>query len=259
MLSKFTIKFLSQCLVLFVPFIFWPLQAETQSENLVTIHLFTENFPPISMIVDASKNSSDPDNITGISSLIIKELFNRAKIDYTLELVPWKRAYESALLNADTGVFSATRTEEREDLFRWVSPLIQNNWVLMGRVDSGIVLNSLEEASQYRIGGYLGDAIAGYLEGEGLFIRYVSNDVLNVRKLARNRIDLWPVVRLKGHWLARSEGESVEELFIIKSTVAGLALNKNVDVSVVKRLQSVLDEMHRDGTIKSIKQKFLFQ
>ncbi len=229
----------------------------SNADERTTIHLFTEDFPPMSMAVDNATSTSDPENITGYSTLIVTELFRRADINYTLELVPWKRAYESALENKNHGVFSTTRTPEREQLFHWISPLVENDWVLMGRPESTFHLQTLQQANNYRIGGYLGDAIAAHLEQEGLTFRYVANDVPNVRKLARNRIDLWPVVQLKGHWLAKSEGESVKELFLIKRTIAGLALNKNTDQKIIEKLQQALNELYQDGTIEQIKATYL--
>ncbi len=222
-----------------------------------TLRLYTEDFPPYSMVVDGAPSATSADQITGFATEIVRELLIRANADYTLHLVPWKRAYARALNNVNHGVFSTTRTEQREPLFQWVGPLAENNWVFMGREDSAIQLNSLAQAKGYRIGGYLEDAIAAYLEAQGLPIQYVPNDALNVRKLAKGRIDLWPVVQLKGRSLAQAEGVAVKEIFTIKRTVLALALNKDTDPALVARLNLLLGEMHVDGTVERITQPFL--
>lgn len=220
------------------------------------LQLFTEVFPPYSMAIDGSDQAHSAAEITGSATEIIKELMSRAGVDYTLELVPWKRAYDKALHNVNHGVFSTTRTEEREARFQWVGPIAENNWVFMGRADSPIELERLEQAGAYRIGGYLEDAIADYLVAQGLQVEYVANDALNVRKLAKSRIDLWPVVQLKGVSLARAEGVEVKQIYTIKRTVLALALNLETDPLLVAKLNRTLSQMHDDGTVNAIAARF---
>jgi len=211
------------------------------------------------MAIDGSTNTASKEETTGFVVEIVEELFARADINYTLELVPWKRAYDKTLSLPNHGVFITTRTPEREELFSWVSPLVENNWVFMGRADSDITLSTLQDANDYRVGGYLEDAIATYLESNGININYVANDILNLRKLVRGRIDLWPVVRQKGHWLAKSEGVDVKEIVIIKPTQADLAMNKDTDPEIIARLNQAMSEIRADGTVLAITQRFLSQ
>ena len=222
-----------------------------------TIHLFTEYFPPLSMAVEGSASSTSTNDVTGFVVEIIKQLFARAQISYTLELVPWIRAYNLALAKPNHGVFTTTRTLDREDLFLWISPLTENKWVLMGRSDGDIELSDLGDARRFRIGGYPGDAISLYLENNGLTIDYAPQDALNVRKLAMGRIDLWPVGQRKGRWLANREGVAVKEIFTLKLTRAGLAMNKNTDPVIVARLEQELERMRADGTVSRITENFL--
>ena len=213
------------------------------------LHLHTENFPPYSMVETRPDGQVE---IIGISTDIIKELMDRSDQRYTLELVPWKRAYDTARLKRNHGVFSTTKTRERLDLFRWVGPVVNDNWVLMAKKGTPIELTTLREAGAYRIGGYHQDAIADYLVAQGLSVEYVANDILNVRKLAKNRIDLWPVVQLKGYSMAKGEGVEIEDVFTLKKTEMALAMNKETDPELVDTLNQVLDAMHQDGTVAKI-------
>ena len=63
----------------------------------------------------------------------VHEIMRRAGIDYTMDVMPWKRAYISAQTQADTCVYMTTRLPEREAQFRWVGPISQADWVLYGR------------------------------------------------------------------------------------------------------------------------------
>jgi len=58
------------------------------------IDLLTENFPPYNMAADG-KNFARDENISGIAVDIVREMFKRAGVDYTLTLrFPWERIYK---------------------------------------------------------------------------------------------------------------------------------------------------------------------
>ena len=226
-------------------------------ESSEVLHLFTEPFPPFSMTTDGSAHASSAEQVTGFAAETFKELMRRADVTATMQLVPWKRAYAQALEYPNNGAFPTFRTPERETLFSWVGPLVENNWVLMARADSDIALETLADAGRYRIGGYLGDSLPAYLEAQGLKVDYVNNDVLNVRKLARGRIDLWPVVEVEGPpLLAQQEGVAVKKVFTFKRTEMALALNPGTDPELVARLQLTLEQMHEDGTVARLEDQF---
>ncbi|PZQ30478.1 MAG: amino acid ABC transporter substrate-binding protein, partial [Ectopseudomonas oleovorans] len=105
--------------------------------------LLTENFPPFNMAVD-DKNFARDDGIDGISADIVREMFKRAGIDYTLTLrFPWDRLYRLTLDKPNYGLFSTTYTEERKPLFKWVGPLAKTGWVLLAAPGSDIKVSSL--------------------------------------------------------------------------------------------------------------------
>jgi ABC-type amino acid transport substrate-binding protein len=117
---------------------------------------------------------------------------------YTIDLLPWKRAYTAALERPDACVFSTTRTPEREASFKWVGPIGEADWVLMARADRAFSLRSLDDARGYRIGTYNGDARDDYLRTRGFDVDPAQNDLINPRKLMMNRIDLWAASMQRG-------------------------------------------------------------
>lgn len=67
----------------------------------VKIDLLTENFPPYNMAADG-KNFARDEHISGIAVDIVREMFKRAGIDYSLTLrFPWERIYGMALEQAN--------------------------------------------------------------------------------------------------------------------------------------------------------------
>ena len=210
------------------------------------IKLTTESYPPFNMITRTGE-------ISGISTDIVHELFKRSQIPVEMELLPWNRAYSMAQESPNVGVFSTTRTVEREKLFKWVSPLTSNNWVFLAKKDRNIRLSSLEDAKKYRIGGYRGDAIALYLEAQGFNLDLVSRDELNALKLDRGRIDLWATGHLLGPYLAKKQRvDGLVDVLTFKETVMGIAFHPETPDTVINRLNTTLQEMYDDGSVDRI-------
>lgn len=224
-----------------------------------TLHLVTEDYPPFNMpAVGKSGDKVDTTGtLTGISVDIVKELFKRAGIDYTLEIYPWQRAYDMGLNQPGYGVFSTTRTKEREALFKWVGPLVENDWVFFVKKNSGIKIQSLDDARKYRIGGYQGDAVALYLEKENFKLDLVTYDHMNAKKLDMNRIDIWATGKLLGPYFAKQERTSgVKGVYTFKKTVMSLAFNKSVPDAVIAKLNKILKGMNTDGTVQEIYKRY---
>lgn len=215
-----------------------------------TIHLKTENYPPFNM---AGAN----DSIIGISTEIVETLFKRAEIDYTLELLPWQRAFSLALNERNNAVFSTTRTAEREAKFKWVGPLVENNWVFLAKGSRNIVLQNLAEGKNYRVGGYQGDAVALYLADQGYVIDLTPKDDLNARKIDRDRIDLWATGHLLGPYYARQQG--VTGLILVmtfRKTIMSIAFNLDTDAAIIDRLNTELEAMKREGVVARIQDQY---
>jgi len=220
------------------------------------VTLITEESPPFNMRRDEnSKNKKLA--IIGISTEIIRELFKRGNINYSLEIYPWKRAYKTVEENANHGLFSTYLTPERKPRFKWVGPIVANTWVLQGKKNRKLKIETLEDACKYVIGGYRGDAIADFLEKQGCNVQYTSYDHQNLLKMESGRIDLWATGRFLGPYLAKKEDISdVVEVFEIKEAPLYLALNKSFPDSFVMKLNKLLQEMKNDGTVKYISNSY---
>ncbi|MCE0462874.1 MULTISPECIES: substrate-binding periplasmic protein [Pseudomonas] len=220
--------------------------------------LLTENFPPYNMAKNG-KNFAQDENIHGIAVDIVREIFKRADISYTLTLrFPWERIYKLALEKPGYGVFVMARLPERERLFKWVGPIGPDDWIMLAKADSKIALDSLEQARRYRIGAYKGDAIAETLAKQGLNPIVVLRDQDNARKLLNGQIDLWATGDPAGRYLARQEGVSdLKTVLRFNSAELYLALNKDVSDEIVARLQAALDELRKEGKVDAIMARYL--
>ncbi|PMY34388.1 amino acid ABC transporter substrate-binding protein [Pseudomonas sp. GW456-L14] len=229
--------------------------AQTPGTSLV---LLTENFPPYNMAKNG-KNFAQGENINGIAVDIVREMFKRAGINYSLTLrFPWERIYKLALEQPGYGVFVMARLPDREPLFKWVGPIGPDDWIMLARDDSKIALQSLEQARKYRIGAYKGDAIAETLAKQGLKPLVVLRDQDNARKLVGGQIDLWATGDPAGRYLARQEGVTgLKTVLRFHSAQLYLALNKEVSDETVARLQAALDQLREEGVVEEIMGRYL--
>lgn len=214
-----------------------------------SLTIYTEDSPPFQYMKGGK--------ITGVASDILTALVEKSGIAMTHEMVPWKRAYEGALNTNNTCVYSTTETTERMPLFKWVGPIVSNNWVVMVKNDSPINGTKLEDLKSVTLGGYSGDAIAEYLKKNGYKVDEAANDTQNVKKLQGGRIDAWATSNVVGPYLAKEEGvKDLKTLFSFKETVMSLACNKGVSDEVVGKLKKALADITADGTVDKIKNQY---
>jgi polar amino acid transport system substrate-binding protein len=229
--------------------------ADSRDTDLV---LLTENFPPYNMAKNG-KNFAQDENINGIATDIVREMFKRADITYSLTLrFPWERIYKLTLEKPGYGVFVMARLPDREKLFKWVGPIGPDDWIMLARADSKITLETLNDARKYKIGAYKGDAIAETLAKQGLNPIVVLRDQDNARKLVNGQIDLWATGDPAGRYLARQEGvNGLKTVLRFNSAELYLALNKDVPDETVAKLQAALDQMRKEGRVDEIMAQYL--
>lgn len=220
--------------------------------------LLTENFPPYNM-ADDGKNFATDTHIQGIAADLVREMFKRAEIPYSLTLrFPWERIYKLALEKPGYGVFVMARLPEREKSFKWVGPLGPDDWILLARPDSPIKLENLAQARRYKIGAYKGDAIALSLTEKGMKPVIALRDQDNASKLKSGEIDLWATGDPAGRYLARQLGiTDLKTVLRFNSASLYLALNKSTPDDLVAKLQKALDEMRRQGFVDEVMGRYL--
>ncbi|WP_018152213.1 substrate-binding periplasmic protein [Leeia oryzae] len=217
-----------------------------------SLHLVTEENPPYNTLVHG--------RISGLATEKTIELMRRANMAYELELLPWARAYMMASNLPKTCVFSTTRTMERESKFRWVGPLGINQWILYGKADRHIHLQTLEDARPYLIGTYTSDVGDTFFRERGYRVDAAPDDDLNPKKLLANRIDLWVSSPFKAQTVLVAENaqETIVPVLTFNKAELYLACNLAMPERTVARLNRILGEMQKDGTSAAIEQRYGF-
>ena len=216
------------------------------------LYLTTEQLPPLNMSDDNGKT------LRGISTERVQELMHRAGVDAKMELMAWNRALELARHQADTCVFSTVRTPDREASFKWLGPIAKGEWVMFGPPDKLGKITSLEQVKGARIGGYLGDAAAHYLEDLGYPVVESYSDDATLKNLLAGRLDYWISSRRAGLAIiggAHADGRVVT-LFRLKAVEYYLACNNQVSEEVMNSLRAALKQMMGDGSFDKVEAKY---
>ncbi|MBV8124415.1 MAG: transporter substrate-binding domain-containing protein [Burkholderiaceae bacterium] len=214
-----------------------------------SITLTTEEYPPYNM-------SSPQGQVTGVSTDIVKALLAEAGFHYQLAVYPWARAIAMARTDPDTCVFSMSRTPEREALYQWVGPLVQNDWALFALPDAPVPAQ-LPDVVKATIGSYQGDAIVPYLQGRGYMVDVAPSDDVNPQKLLHGRIDFWATGKLIGQYrLQQQHIDNIKPVLIFNRTEMYLACQRDMPQNLINQLNDTLAAMDKRGVISTIYSRY---
>ncbi|SHO49813.1 polar amino acid transport system substrate-binding protein [Desulfopila aestuarii DSM 18488] len=217
------------------------------------LQIMTEDYPPF--------NYTENGQLSGLSTEVVQQLAKKVGNPGEIEEKPWARAY--ALIQKEDGfiLYSMTRTESRENMFKWVGPVASNKWVFFAKKGSGISLASLDDAKKVgKIGTYKDDAAEIFLKEQGFTnLDSVVDDSLNVPKLMAGRVNLWVVGELQGIYKAKLQGvgDQLEKVMDVKDTELYIAFSKNTPDDVIVKWQAALDEMKADGSFDALVKKYM--
>lgn len=215
--------------------------------------IMTEDYPPYNYMKEGK--------ITGLATEVVQEIAKKIGHPADIELLPWARGY--GLIQQQEGMilYSMTRTEAREKLFKWVGPIASNKWVLFAKKGSGITVATLADAKKVeKIGTYKDDAAEMFLKAEGFAnLDSVVDDMQNVPKLIAGRINLWIVGELQGIYKAKEKGvnDQIEKILDVQDTQLYIAFSKNTADSDIAQWQKALDDMRADGSYAAIVKKYM--
>lgn len=222
--------------------------------------IITEVFPPY--------NYCKSGQAAGLSVDIINEALARLGDDKRIEFLPWNRAYLLALEEPNILIFTIARTQEREELFKWIAPInrrVMTLYKLAERQD--VSVSSVAELKNYVIGTNSdNDAVTQDLMRFGLkkgvhFQTLHSADELNLFKLLQGRIDLVAYMPLQLRYDVEKNNLSpdlFEAAFKLptKDDEYYFAFSRKTPDDLVERVKLVLYEMHNDGAIERMLDRY---
>lgn len=193
---------------------------------------------------------------------LVKEVFVKSGIEFVdVPGAPWKRSYMQTLMGSRYVLFPATRTEDREALFKWVGPISRTVWNLYGLAGNGWAGRKIDDILQNaQIGVTQGSARQHYLEGVGAdHVVGVPRDDLLLPMLQAGRVDMIamggvPLHRLMVDWdVAR---QTVVKTATYRTCYLYIAMSPDSAPEDVASLQASLDDLKRSGRFLDLRRQF---
>ncbi len=222
------------------------------------IVFMTEQYPPY--------NFEENDKLQGIAVDTLALMLQKVESNQTrddIKLLPWAHGYKRALSEPNTCLFSTTRIEEREDLFKWVGPIAPNKVGLIARKERGIKIDSEQDIKKYKIGTIRDDVAELHLANAGISVdrmERVAKTILNIRKLNHGRIDLWAYDENVAMWELKANGfnpADYESVHLLGRKNQYFACHKGTSDTVIQKLQAALDALKADGEYEKILDRYV--
>lgn len=204
-----------------------------------------EDYPPA--------NYMENGQLKGASVELLKKIWEKMGVpEQPIKVVPWARGYNLVQQEKNTVLFTMSRNEAREKLFKWVGPIFKARHVLIGMADADIQINSLEDAKKYTIGTIREDIGETTLLEAGFDrdkLESVARLEQNMKKLMSGRVDL----------ISQSE-ESVRDFialrkyapqkfktfWVINERGNYYAFHKETPDALIQKFQTALDSLETE-------------
>lgn len=218
--------------------------------------ILTEEYAPFNY----TKNAK----VTGLATEVVAEVAHRMDHSFYPEVMPWARAYLIAQTKPNIILYSTTRIPDRENLFKWVGPIIATQLSFFVRKDSSLTIQHLEDAKSLgSIGVYRDDVAEMLLKSLGFNnLDSVTDDTLNAKKLVKGRLDAWFTGNAQGYYRASEAGvvTQIKDIYQYPEALEMyMAFSKDTPDSVIQLWQEALDGMKRDGSYRAIQKKYIVE
>ncbi len=225
------------------------------------IRIVTENAPPF-QIVENNRVSD------GLAFELLQATQKKLNLNIEIEVYPWARSYSTAQGNPNILIFSITRTEEREKLFKWIDTIYVLEdylWALKSSAETK-EKNTPKELQIYRTGVQRDDQQYAFLKNWGLSenngLVIVPTWDQAIKMLYANRLDfimgseIMLVHRLKANGL---DLDKIEKRIYLGKMGSGLfyAFSNSTSDSLVNDFKNAFKEIRKNGEYKAIKDKWL--
>lgn len=156
---------------------------------LAKLNIVTENFPPAQYL-------DDNQQLTGHVVEKVRKALDASSIDYSITINSWNTAFNTALRDPQTCIFSVSRSQEREEKFLWIAELAKLDAYFYALGSKDIKLENTEQAKKYRVAVLKNNYSHQYLlskgfeDGTNLLPMDSFDNIFNIVRSRQNSIDL---------------------------------------------------------------------
>ncbi len=236
-----------------------PLVAATEpsrQEQFAPLRFLTEHSPP-GMYLDQEGK------VTGVTVQLIRILQQRLNEFGDVELLPWARAYEIARSQSNIALFETARSNERENLFKWVGPLKLVQTSLYGHSSRFAPTNTTAISKSKLIAcDYVNSQNISFLQNIGfddkrnLILTSKHGECFDL--FTAGKVDL---IILNDAAAAQVEAalqaagsDGLFRVNTLQETKLYLAFSRDVSDDRITAWQQALEHIYRDGTMRQLYQ-----
>lgn len=205
----------------------------TASERLTVV---TEEAYPM--------NYSQGTEVVGTATDYLRHVLNSNSISHDIKLMPWGRAYKTALEGRNVLIYSIARTPDREDKFHWLFEMKQIQYYLYGLSTRQEELQEANACKENKIAVVYGDVTHDHLTSLGCDNLILAQDYKQLDALLqRKRVDFIASSALGIKYFVERYGHNDTSLYQHKtldglSTALYFAMSKNSEAELVSTLKS---------------------
>jgi len=215
----------------------------------------TEEAPP--------QNFTKDGELKGISVDILNAIWVRMGLKpVKIKVVPWSQGYQQVLSQPNTVIFSTSRLEEREKLFKWVGPIRTPRLGLIAKKTKHIKLANIDDAKKYRIATVTDDASEILLLSRKVPLKAltrVASLKIAIQKLKEGSVDIIAYGE-ENVWYYfkenRIDAKEYEKVHTISGASDFYAFNIDTPDSTIKKFQDAFVALKKDGTYDKILRKY---
>ncbi|MFA9275840.1 MAG: substrate-binding periplasmic protein [Candidatus Aquirickettsiella gammari] len=222
-----------------------------------TLQVYTQAWPPY--------NYEHEGKLTGYSTELLQAVLHEASIDAKYTTLSWSRAFQHASTEANTLLYTTTRTAEREDQFEWIGPIaIRKLWLFKLRDRKDIQIKSIDDLKKYKVSIVRDTSSLKLVMERGLFPRKQIDEApttaSNVKKLFFKRVDLILATNGGANYELSQlpyPKDAIEPVYVLNDEfLLYFAINKKTDPALIEKIRSAFEKVKASGLIKTLKKKY---
>ena len=213
------------------------------------LSLLTEENPPYNFTRDGQPS--------GLYIDVVHEIQRRIGNKDLVTVMPWARAWRLAQHEANTALFSTTRTPEREPHFQWVGPISTGENALFALGSNKIRIRTLQEA---KMASYILVPKDSFLEQILIHLGFTNlmqtqSPEMVLRMLQAGRAPLLFSSESSLNALVLQNNipaNTIRKVYTLAKAQGYIAFSANTPANTVKQWQDTLNQMKQDGSFNAI-------
>ncbi len=218
--------------------------------------------PPLRLLTSEKMpfNYLEAQQIRGISIDMLQLLFDGV-LPSQVELMPWPRAYETALQQKNVLLFTMGKTAGREALgFTFIGPVSRRYHSVYAVRQDLPPIHSLADIKKHRlvVAGLRAGWLSEQLKAAGIRIETVGSYRQGMEMLQKDRAQLWLSTDLEEQVLQsqQSEAPALRPVWQLMCSQNYFALSPGSDPKLAQRLAQKYQQLLQSGAARAVAQKW---